>query len=267
MKYALINGEGTEATKGAIGSCPSCGAEVIAMCGDLKIHHWSHKGRRNCDPWWENETEWHRSWKGYFAKEWQEVVHFDEGGEKHIADVKTKNGWVMEFQHSFLQKIERRSRIEFYKKMVWVVDGVRRKNDKNQFMTLIKECKQIRSGLPVFRLDFPDECRLVKEWHGNSLVFFDFRETQSLEETELWFLFPKTHSSCAYLLPFSRARFIELFKRDNFDEVLNNAILPTYKEIAGGERRQQQANSHGHAISLSGYENRLRKIQRRQRRF
>ena len=130
MKYALVNGESAEATKGTIGDCPNCGAELMARCGDLKIHHWAHKGNRTCDPWWENETEWHRSWKGNFAKEWQEVVHIDETGEKHIADVKTQNGWVMEFQHSFLQKTERQSRNTFYKKMVWVVNGTRRKNDK-----------------------------------------------------------------------------------------------------------------------------------------
>ena len=83
MKYAIVNNEKVEATKGAKGVCPSCGSDLIAKCGELKVNHWSHKGNRNCDPWWENETEWHRSWKGYFPKEWQEVVHFDESDEKH----------------------------------------------------------------------------------------------------------------------------------------------------------------------------------------
>ncbi|MCA6063582.1 competence protein CoiA [Thalassolituus marinus] len=110
MKYAIVNNEKIEATKGGKGSCPSCASELIAKCGELKVNHWSHKGSRNCDPWWENETEWHRSWKDYFPKEWQEVVHFDNSGEKHIADVKTKNGWVLEFQHSFLNPEERQSR-------------------------------------------------------------------------------------------------------------------------------------------------------------
>ena len=47
------------------------------------------KGRRFCDPWWENETEWHRAWKDQFPADWQEIVHHAEDGEKHIADVKT----------------------------------------------------------------------------------------------------------------------------------------------------------------------------------
>jgi len=92
MKFALVNRNKIEAIKGAKGICPSCGSGLIARCGDVKINHWAHKGTRNCDIWWENETEWHRQWKNQFPKEWQEIVHFDEKGEKHIADVKTKKG-------------------------------------------------------------------------------------------------------------------------------------------------------------------------------
>ncbi len=61
MKFAHINGYKVEATKGAKGSCPSCGSDLIAKCGEAKINHWAHKGKKSCDPWWENETDWHRS--------------------------------------------------------------------------------------------------------------------------------------------------------------------------------------------------------------
>ena len=81
------------------GVCPSCGSELIAKCGEIVIHHWAHK-KKCSDHWWENETEWHRNWKDKFPKEWQEVVHFSDDGEKHIADVKTRNGFVIEFQHA-----------------------------------------------------------------------------------------------------------------------------------------------------------------------
>jgi len=57
-----------------------------------------------CDNWWENETQWHRDWKNHFPVEWQEVVQIAEDGEKHIADVKTSEGWVVEFQHSYLKQ-------------------------------------------------------------------------------------------------------------------------------------------------------------------
>jgi competence CoiA-like predicted nuclease len=113
MKFALLNDkQRIEATKGAIGICPSCGSELVARCGEIKVHHWSHK--KKCDDYsWENETEWHRNWKNEFPREWQEVIHKDESGEKHIADVKTDEDWVVEFQHSAIASEERNSRDKF----------------------------------------------------------------------------------------------------------------------------------------------------------
>ena len=52
MKFAICEGERVEAEanlKGAL--CPVCDAEVIAKCGDIKIHHWSHKSKKKCDHW------------------------------------------------------------------------------------------------------------------------------------------------------------------------------------------------------------------------
>ena len=68
MKYALFNGNKIEACKGDKGTCPSCGSELISKCGEIKINHWAHKRTKNCDLWWENETEWHRSWKDQFPE-------------------------------------------------------------------------------------------------------------------------------------------------------------------------------------------------------
>lgn len=90
MKFALINDQKVVATTGAKGFCPSCGSALIAKCGEVNVNHWAHKGRRNCDPWWENESEWHRAWKDKFPIEWQEIIQHDNSGEKHIADVKRK---------------------------------------------------------------------------------------------------------------------------------------------------------------------------------
>jgi len=49
MKFAVFNNNKIEASKGAKGYCPSCGSELIAKCGNVKINHWAHKGNRNCD--------------------------------------------------------------------------------------------------------------------------------------------------------------------------------------------------------------------------
>ena len=234
MKFALIDNCRAEATKGAKGVCPSCGSELIAKCGEVKINHWAHKGSRNCDVWWENETEWHRAWKNKFPIEWQEVIQVDEKGEKHIADVKTQERYELEFQHSYLNPEERRSRNAFYQKLVWVVDGTRRKRDRIQFQRAIGESTD-GSNLPrmdIRRVDFPDECRLLKEWHdGDALVFFDFQDKKEMEQSVLWFLFPKLATDEVYIMPFSRQEFIKAHNESAFDEIVNNTILPRHEEI------------------------------------
>ncbi len=86
MKFALVNGERREAEPSLMGECLGCGNPVVAKCGEVRIKHWAHKARARCDAWWETETEWHRAWKNQFPSEWQEVIHYAENGEKHIAD-------------------------------------------------------------------------------------------------------------------------------------------------------------------------------------
>jgi hypothetical protein len=87
------------------------------------MHHWAHVTKHSCDPWWENETPWHRQWKHLFPVEWLEVVHMSSTGEIHRADIKTPNGVVIEVQHSAMSDAERISREQFYGNLVWVIDG------------------------------------------------------------------------------------------------------------------------------------------------
>jgi hypothetical protein len=131
-------------------------------------------------------------------------VHHAETGEKHIADVKTGRGWIIEFQHSYLKPEERRSRDAFYRKLIWVVDGTRRKRDKAQFL------KAWNEGVPVganslVRRAFSDDCVLLREWAGsNAPIFFDFGDPQVL-----WWLFARSAGGSTYLAPYSRATFVE----------------------------------------------------------
>lgn len=121
MKFALVDGNKTEAIKGAKGICPICSSELMAKCGEVKVNHWAYKSVRNCDSWWEIETEWHRLWKNHFSNEWQETTLTDEQtGEKHIADGRTRHGLVIEFQHSHIDSQECTSREKFYKNIYWV---------------------------------------------------------------------------------------------------------------------------------------------------
>ena len=129
MQYADVNGIKSTPSPKLKGICIHCGSEVIAKCGSSNLWHWAHKDLNNCDPWWENETPWHRQWKNYFPKENQEIVHFDEKTkEKHIADVKTNNGVVIEFQNSPMNIGELESRESFYGNMIWIINGYKFKS-------------------------------------------------------------------------------------------------------------------------------------------
>ena len=206
MKLSIVDGIRREPEKGLLGSCIGCGRPTNAKCGTNNIWHWSHKAKFVCDHWWENETEWHRKWKSQFPIEWQEIVHEADDGEKHIADVKTDKNWVLEFQHSFLNPEERRARNEFYKKIVWVVDGTRRQRDKIKFLKAIDEETRPHSSDPLVYKIWIHDCKLFEEWQGpNSAVFFDFGD-----EDTLWLLLPSSDDIWAYVAKFERKRFIEI---------------------------------------------------------
>ena len=124
MKYAILNNTRVEPHKDIIGAkCPFCGEDVIPKCGDIKMHHWAHKSKENCDLWREHETEWHRQWKNSFPDECQEFILYDDiTKEKHVADVRINN-LVLEFQHSSISETEQISREKFYKNMFWIIDA------------------------------------------------------------------------------------------------------------------------------------------------
>jgi competence protein CoiA len=113
-----------EPSKGLKGVCPGCGKDVIAKCGNVKVHHWAHVNIKDCDSWHEPETEWHREWKNKFPIDFREKPFIDEiSGEIHRADIHTSNGVTIEFQNSPISLQELRSRNGFYKSLIWVVNA------------------------------------------------------------------------------------------------------------------------------------------------
>jgi competence protein CoiA len=123
LQYAVVDNERCEAFGRGRGTCPLCSAVMIAKCGPRIMHHWAHTGSRNCDPWWENETSWHREWKNLFPEDCREISHTAPDGEIHRADIKTPTGIVIEVQHSSMTDAERFSRESFYRNLVWILDG------------------------------------------------------------------------------------------------------------------------------------------------
>jgi|688.fasta_scaffold204294_1 competence protein CoiA len=180
MKYGLVNGEKTSASPKLFGYCPLCGGQLVSKCGNTKVHHWAHKNTKECDSWWERETQWHRDWKNCFPVEWQEVVHKDQSGEKHIADIKTPDGLVVEFQHSHVTREERDSRETFYEHIIWVVDGTRRKMDYRKFDSGRKSLTRTPMA-KVYNVPYPEKI-LPNDWlDSKKIVILDFNGTSKQE--------------------------------------------------------------------------------------
>lgn len=130
MLYALLNGERISAEDANKSNkdfykCPCCSSDLVIKQGDFKIWHFAHKSKNDCSLWFKPMTEWHKSWQMLFPKHNREVIHIcPVTGEKHIADIKTDNGVIIEFQHSSISAKEIQSRENFYgEKMIWVLDA------------------------------------------------------------------------------------------------------------------------------------------------
>lgn len=195
--------------------CGRCNGEVIAKCGTHRVAHWAHRGMRDCDTWAENETEWHRAWKNYFPVECQEFIQHDaQSGEKHIADVRTPHGLVIELQHSHLDPQERIKRERFYGNMAWVVDGTRLQRDYPRF-NVGKDNLRRTPIQGYFLLAFPDEC-FPAMWLNSSVpVIFDFRGVDSSQPPDafrdaLWCLLPGHAEGSAVIVAMSREQFVEV---------------------------------------------------------
>jgi hypothetical protein len=212
MKFANREGERREAQPGLAASCPRCEAAVIAKCGDHKVWHWAHRGVRVCDPWWETETEWHRAWKNEFPAAWQEVIQFDPDGEKHVADVKTEGGTIIEVQHSFLRAEERAARETFYRKMVWVVNGRRRKRDAAQMLHCIGPCVFARPPY-ILHVTNHQESALLRDWNASAMpVYFDLGIRAQDGMPVIWRRDPISRYGRVYLTPVSRESFLKVHR-------------------------------------------------------
>ncbi|WP_228896368.1 competence protein CoiA [Acidovorax sp. Leaf73] len=170
MRFALVNGQRTDAQPKTRGLCPGCSKEVTAKCGPHKVWHWAHLRCSHCDPWWESETQWHRDWKNRFPVEWQEIpLQNPVTRELHIADVRTPNGLVIEFQRSTISPEEVNAREQFYQTIVWVVDGTKGQFDATYFNL---SRGRVVDGMAYFK--FVGRSKLFHRWHRHKPVFIDF---------------------------------------------------------------------------------------------
>jgi hypothetical protein len=121
MQFALVNGARSRPFRGTRGQCPLCGSECTSHCGKLKVHHWSHLRRKDCDTWAENIGPWHVAWQGLVKPEYTEVC---KGA--HRADIVGNNNVVVELQSSPIPIDHISAREDFYGNMVWLFDATKR---------------------------------------------------------------------------------------------------------------------------------------------
>lgn len=116
--------------------CTSCKREVIMKNGNVRISHFAHKNKCDCDDYNNDISEWHRNWQKKFPIKNREVVlkinendPFIENFNKTVrrADVLCY-GYVIEFQNSPISSEEFNDRNYFYtrlgKKVVWIFNMV-----------------------------------------------------------------------------------------------------------------------------------------------
>lgn len=109
-----------EASHGRRSTCPTCGGELIAKCGEIVRWHWAHRANE-CDSWAEPESDWHVGWKLRFPENFREVTMGQHRADIKIPGNARKN--VIEFQRSSISVKDVAAREAHYGNMAWVLDG------------------------------------------------------------------------------------------------------------------------------------------------
>ena len=216
MKFAIVgNNKHQKPTKGAKGICPVCGEEVLAKCGNIKAHYWSHLADSKC-VYKGNKGEWHIAWQNEFPDDWQEVLLINtENNERNLADVRTPNGLILEFQHSHIKDEEKTARELFYKSMCWVVDGTNWSKIRTYFENKYKDAseEEIEKRVGIDKYDY--EMIFSAVWASSSVpIFYDFYGQNTSEERTRWqeylyCCFPYRDWVGFYAVPIKRQNFIK----------------------------------------------------------
>lgn len=121
MEFALSNdGKRIKPTKQEKGFCNICGKQLRPHFHRSYEPHWAHISKEECDPWWENETPWHKNWKSLVDEEFREIP-IEKYGEKHRADIRLFSGTVIELQNTPISYEVRHNREIFYENMLWII--------------------------------------------------------------------------------------------------------------------------------------------------
>lgn len=211
MEYALVNNERSKAMPKLKGYCPACNELVISKCGKIKIWHWAHLGKRDCDSWSEGETDWHLYWKNHFDPEYQEVIVKNDN-VIHRADIRLVNGLVIEIQNSPIKPEEIDKRNAFYKNVVWILNGKRLISDYEKIQGLLRQKTSESKLIKITNLGF----YFTRTWkNSNTPLIIDFGEFEELEISPI-FLFIQSHDKKEkFLYRLDKKHFIDSLRDKN----------------------------------------------------
>ena len=196
--------------------CPDCKERMIQKRGTLVAHHFAHKVKGACDPWYYGKmSEWHKNMQKLFPYECREIAVRNNQGEYHIADVvirKASAPIVVEFQHSPISCDEFLARTDFYTQQNYIIKWVFDFRDKNIYYTKRYASGLIRAIWPgKDRVRFLDNVDFSK--YGNALQIFFQVKTGLGHSVSAW-------ERMEYINPFFREElFIELDLEDESFEL------------------------------------------------
>ena len=206
--------------RGKTYKCPCCGSEVIQKKGDIMIWHFAHKSIADCVNYYDHKGEWHRAMQELFPEKNREVYEKTET-YRHIFDVLTDKGRIIEFQHSSMSPKEFQRRTEDY----------------------YERAVEKRTPRPVWVFDFTerDFCIAPKKydtkrmrrfyWSRATNLFDDYSDYHGEETYELWM----------HILPYNRGDMLyEQYGYPVYEKIHTNKwfirVLATYgkcKTIVG----------------------------------
>lgn len=210
------NGKAIHPSRGVEAYCPMCHEQLIPKCGNIKIHHFAHKGVRDCDPWYEPMSEWHSSWQQR-AFPFTEIA-IERNGVKHRADIAFPSGLIIEIQHSKLSFEEKLERECFYQNMFWILHAkewdVKKTGEANVF-------KEIRYSM-----------KPRQNWFMNSQnekpIFLDLGNDTIIQITEFDKIQPREVSFWGKT--FDKEKFVNQYLNEKFNDLEEIKISTKFSE-------------------------------------
>lgn len=173
--------------------CPSCHAELVIRNGKVRIQHFAHKSKCDCDDYDNDMSEWHRNWQKKFPLKNREVVlkmnDNDPLAENFKKTIRRTDvlcyGYAIEFQNSQISSEEFDERTWFYKhlgkKVIWIFNMI--EPYKNEKIEYCDEWFNRKDNGGKYRWNYASKTFIsYKSYYKDLILIFQFAEVCNDEE-------------------------------------------------------------------------------------